>query len=364
MEIQKVAPALAAGCCVILKPSEQSVLTALELAKAAVDVGVPKGALQVVLGGREFGAELVRSPMLDQITFTGSERAGVSIGKAAAENIVPVALELGGKSPAVIYDDADIDNAVRWACIGIFGQSGQVCSATSRLLVHRSIYDDVVAKLLKQCASGIAVGAPLQGEQWLELGPLINEHQRQRVHGFVERAERDGATIACGGKPLDRAGFYYPPTIVLNAKIGSEIWREEVFGPVLSVHAFDSDDEAIALANDSRYGLAAAVFSSNKERIDRFRQQIRVGACWVNCSQPLDVKAPWGGVKRYVLLQNGVVLRPLNERLYADLVSVARTAPRDWKSSSRPRCQCRARSATTLSLRQPLSLCDICYFEI
>ncbi|KAI3820782.1 hypothetical protein L1987_08330 [Smallanthus sonchifolius] len=272
MATWKVAPALAAGCAAILKPSELASLTCLELGEICREVGLPPGVLNILTGlGPEAGASLASHPDVDKVAFTGSSATGSKVMTAAAQNLKPVTLELGGKSPIVVFDDVDIDKAVEWTLFGCFWTNGQICSATSRLLVHESIAE--------------------------ELGPIVSGGQ---VLKFVSTAKSEGATVLCGGEcpPHLGKGFYIEPAIITNVTRSMQIWKEEVFGPVICVKAFATEEEAIELANDTHYGLAAAVISNDLERCDRVTKALDVGVVWVNCSQPCFCQAPWGGKKR------------------------------------------------------------------
>ncbi|CAM9652912.1 unnamed protein product [Chrysoparadoxa australica] len=309
----KVAPALAAGCTVVLKPSELTPLTALELAGIADKAGLPPGVLNVVPGLGAAGAALVTHPRVDKVvTFTGSEATGAKILASLAPNIVPASLELGGKSPAIVFDAAGdaLAKVVEWVQFGCFWTNGQICSATSRLLLHKDVYQDFV-DLLVQETNKIKMGPPL--EEGIKLGPLVSQPQQEKVLGFIQRARDAGATVLCGGgAPEDpelpghllshalpcAPRFYVKPTILANVTADMEVWREEVFGPVLSVMSFETEEEAIGLANDSRYGLAAALFSEDEQLLERARRQLRCGVVWLNCSQPCFCQLPWGGFKR------------------------------------------------------------------
>ena len=293
----KVAPALAAGCTMVLKPSEWTSLTALELGAIAQAAGLPKGVLNVVTGlGAEVGQALVDHPMVDKIAFTGSVPTGSRLMAAAAKDVKKVSLELGGKSPFVVFADSDIDKAVEWIMFGIFWNQGQVCSATSRVLVEAPIYDRLLARLVEE-AGKITIGDGLA--EGTLLGPLVNQGQYEKVLGFIDRAHAAGITVACGGKaPGFNKGYYVAPTILADTPLDSEAWTEEIFGPVVCIRAFETEDEAIRLANDSRFGLAAAVMSADDARTERVASAFRAGIVWINCSQPTFTEAPWGGYKQ------------------------------------------------------------------
>lgn len=298
MAAWKVAPALAAGATMILKPSELTSLAALELGKIAQEAGLPRGVLNILTGyGGEAGMPLVEDPDVDKIAFTGSTATGAKIMAAAAPGIRNVSLELGGKSAILVFDDVDIEAAVEWIMFGVFWNQGQVCSATSRLLVDERIAGKLLARLVAEAAA-IRIGNGLDPD--VTLGPLISAAQRDRVAGFVDRAREQGVELlAGGGVPLGLdTGFFYEPTILFQPPVDAEIWTEEVFGPVLAVRSFRTEEEAVALANHSRYGLAAAVLSRDAARCDRVARAFRSGVVWVNCSQPTFCEAPWGGVRR------------------------------------------------------------------
>ncbi|XP_076959562.1 betaine aldehyde dehydrogenase, chloroplastic-like [Bidens hawaiensis] len=298
MATWKVAPALAAGCTAILKPSELASLTCLELGEICKEVGLPNGVLNILTGlGTEAGASLASHPDVDKIAFTGSSVTGSKVMTAAAQNIKPVTLELGGKSPIVVFNDVDIDKAVEWTLFGCFWTNGQICSATSRLLVHESIADEFVDKLVKW-AKNIKISDPL--EDGCRLGPVVSSGQYEKVLKFVSTAKSEGATVLCGGErpPHLKKGYYMEPAIITGVNRSMQIWKEEVFGPVLCVKTFASEEEAIELANDTHYGLAAAVISKDLERCDHVTKALDVGIVWVNCSQPCFSQAPWGGKKR------------------------------------------------------------------
>lgn len=297
MAAWKVAPALAAGCTMVLKPSEHTSLTALELGRIVADAGLPPGVLNIVTGlGAEVGQAIVDDPRVDKLAFTGSVPTGARLMAAAAKDIKTISLELGGKSPFVIFADSDIDKAVEWIMFGIFWNQGQVCSATSRVLVERSIYPALLARLVDE-AQKITIGGGL--EPGTLLGPLVNATQYHKVLGFIDRARASGATVACGGKAagFDK-GYFIAPTVLTDLADDAEAWVEEIFGPVVCLRPFDTEDEAIRLANDTRFGLAAAVMSADDARCERVARAFRAGIVWINCSQPTFTEAPWGGMKQ------------------------------------------------------------------
>ena len=294
----KVAPALAAGCTVVLKPAELTSLTALELAAIADEVGLPPGVLNIVTGtGPAAGQAIVEHPMVDKLAFTGSGAVGSKIMAEAARDVKRVSLELGGKSPFVIFEDADIDEAVEWIMFGIFWNQGQVCSATSRVLVHEDIYVRLLTRLVEQTKK-IKIGHGL--EDGVLLGPLVSARQHAKVLGDIQKAKAAGADLLWGGQMPEgfERGFWLEPTILANVPLDCDAWNEEIFGPVVCIRSFQAEAEAIALANDSRYGLAAAVMSKDEVRAERVAAAFRAGIVWINCSQPTFTEAPWGGYKQ------------------------------------------------------------------
>lgn len=298
MAAWKVAPALAAGCTMVLKPAEQTSLTALELAAIAEAAGLPTGVLNVVTGlGGQAGQALVDHKGVDKLAFTGSVPTGSKIMAAAARDIKRISLELGGKSPFVIFDDADIEKAVEWIMFGIFWNQGQVCSATSRVLVQDALYAPLLERLIEETRK-ITIGDGLT--DGVLLGPLVSERQYEQVRLAVQAARDAGATVASGGgRPAGFArGYYFEPTILTDVPLDSAAWREEIFGPVVCIKPFSTEEEAVALANDSRFGLAAAVMSRDDVRAERVAYAFRAGIVWINCSQPTFTEAPWGGYKQ------------------------------------------------------------------
>jgi betaine-aldehyde dehydrogenase len=294
----KVAPALAAGCTMVLKPSELASLTTLELGVIAEEVGLPKDVLNIVTGlGQEAGSAITEHPSIDKLAFTGSVATGRKVMIAGAQDIKNVSLELGGKSPFVVFADSDIEQAVEWIMFGIFGNQGQVCSATSRVLIEESIYDQVLARLVEETrktkiGNGLADGTLL--------GPIISRGQYDKILAAIERGKAEGATIATGGqRPADlNTGYFLEPTVLTDMSEDSWVWQEEIFGPVVCVKPFKSEGEAIRMANNSKYGLAAAVMSTDLKRAERVAKAFRAGIVWINCSQPTFTDAPWGGYKQ------------------------------------------------------------------
>jgi acyl-CoA reductase-like NAD-dependent aldehyde dehydrogenase len=291
----RVAPALAAGDTVVLKPPEWAPLTASLLADLARDAGLPDGVLNLLQGtGEEAGAALVADPGVDRVAFTGSVSTGRLVAKAAAGNLTPVSLELGGKSPLLVFADADLDAAARQAA-NQYDNAGQVCLAGTRLLVDERVYEEFVERLAT-AANGIVQGDPRS--ERTDLGPLISREHLERVDGFVRRAALAGATAAFGGGPnRDLGGLYYQPTLFTGVPDGAEIIAEEVFGPVLTAQPFAGEEQAVALANDTRYGLAAIVYTSDAARAERVAAALVAGTVWVNSFFVRDLRAPFGGAR-------------------------------------------------------------------
>jgi len=317
----RVAPALAAGNAVILKPPEWAPLTASMLADIAHEAGLPDGAFNVLQGvGDEAGAALTAHPGVDRIAFTGSVPTGTLVAQAAGANLTPVSLELGGKSPFVAFADADLDAVVQQA-VNQFDNAGQVCLAGTRLIVERSMHDAFLERFVK------AAGAIVQGdprEETTDIGPQITREHFERVDGFVQRAKADGATAVFGGGPNDElGGLYYRPTLFTDAPLGSEILMREVFGPVLTLQTFETEDEAVELANSTRYGLAAIVYTGDEARAERVSSALVAGTVWVNCFFVRDLAAPFGGARGSGIGREG---GPWSFDFYADVKNVC-TAP-------------------------------------
>ncbi|MFV0296420.1 MAG: aldehyde dehydrogenase family protein [Hyphomicrobiaceae bacterium] len=298
MAIWKVAPALAAGCTIVLKPAEQTPLTALLLAELALEAGVPQGVFNVVLGGAEVGSALSTHPDVDKIAFTGSTGVGRAIATAAAQsNLKRVTLELGGKSPMIVLPDADLDIAVPALAAGIFSGTGQICTAGSRLYIHDSVFEKVVEGVA-DAAKALKVGYGF--DPATQMGPLITAEHRDRVAKMTESAIREGASVVTGGDKMDGDGFFYKPTILTDLVQDSTIAREEVFGPVLSTLRFSDDDlDAEAKqANDSAYGLAAAVFTRNIRLAHKLASRLRAGTIGINRHFVGDSSLPFGGFRQ------------------------------------------------------------------
>ena len=293
----KVAPALAAGCTVVLKPSEEATLMLLRFAELMVDAGVPAGVFNLLTGASEAGRCLAEHPDVDKIAFTGSTATGQSIIRASAVNVKRLSLELGGKSPQIIFSDADLDAAVPAAAMGIFANSGQLCSAGSRLFVQRSICEEFTERVL-DFAGALTVGDSL--DPMTDLGPLVSERQLARVLDYVQSARSDGATAVLGGDRLGGEllnGFFMPPTVFAGASDSMRAVREEIFGPVVSVLPFDSEEEVLERANNTPYGLASGVWTTNIGRVHRMARAVEAGTVWVNCYLAFDAALPFGGLK-------------------------------------------------------------------
>ncbi|CAM5553562.1 5-carboxymethyl-2-hydroxymuconate semialdehyde dehydrogenase [Streptomyces spiroverticillatus] len=296
MESWKVAPALAAGNTVVLKPAEWSPLTASLLADIAAEAGLPAGVLNIVQGyGAEVGQALTEHPDVRRISFTGSVPTARHISAAAAANLTPVSLELGGKSPLLVLEDADLDLAVELA-VEQYDNAGQVCLAGTRLLVHESLQEAFVEKFVQK-ANSLVQGDPRDAAT--DLGPNIHPRQLEKIDGFVQRALAAGAQAVIGGGPnTELGGLYYRPTLLTGLAQDAEAVQEEIFGPVLTLQTFADDDEAVALANGTRFGLAATVVSGDRAHADRIARQLVAGTVWVNCFYVRDLRAPFGGSRQ------------------------------------------------------------------
>ncbi|GAA1225154.1 aldehyde dehydrogenase family protein [Kitasatospora nipponensis] len=323
----KLAPALAAGNTVVAKPSEVTPLTTIRLFQLLQEqlerAGAPSGTVNLVLGGGAVGAALARHPGVDLVSFTGGLATGRSVMRAAADTVKRVALELGGKNPNIVFADADLDAAVDFALTAAFLHSGQVCSAGSRLLLHRSLHADFTAELARR-ADRIRLGNGL--DKGTETGPLVTAEHREKVERLLAGALAEGAVLlAGGGRPTEpelQAGFFLRPTVLDGCDAGMTVVREEVFGPVLTVELFDEEDEVVALANDTPYGLAGAVWTQDAGRGERVATRLRLGTVWINDYHPYVPQAEWGGFKQS---GTGRELGPSGLREYQETKHVWRT---------------------------------------
>jgi aldehyde dehydrogenase (NAD+) len=302
MATWKLGPALACGNTVVLKPAEQTPLSALILGTLIKKAGFPPGVVNILNGyGREAGATLASHPLIDKVAFTGSTATAREIMKMAAGTLKNITLETGGKSPLLVFPDADMDQAVKWSHGGIMSNKGEICTATSRIFVHRDILESFTASY-KAAVEGAKIG-----DQWDESvfhGPQVTRAQYDRILSYFEIAKNEGATILTGGAPYtptdekNKNGYFIQPTVIVNATDSMRIAREEVFGPVVVIFPFDDEEEAIRRANDTTYGLGAAVFTRDLESAHRVAAEIESGMVWINSSQDCDPRIPFGGVKQ------------------------------------------------------------------
>lgn len=289
----KLAPALAAGCTFIVKPSEHTPVSTLEFASLFKQAGFPDGVFNVLTGGPQTGAKLTAHPGINKMAFTGSDATGKKVLQSASNNFTRVSLELGGKSPNIVFEDADIEAAANGVIAGIFGATGQTCMAGSRLVVQRSIKNELLKRVVAR-AKSIKLGDPMAPDT--EMGPMATRPQFEKVMGILKRAEAAGAKFACGGNAsLDHDGFFIEPTIVDDVTDDMEVVRDEIFGPVLSVLSFDTEEEAIEIANATRFGLAAGIWTQSGQRGTRVAHKVRAGTVWINSYRVVAPNVPFGG---------------------------------------------------------------------
>jgi phenylacetaldehyde dehydrogenase len=296
MAAWKIGPALATGCTVVLKPAEDTPLTALRFAELILEAGIPKGVVNVVTGlGHTAGAALASHPGVNKVAFTGSTQVGKLIGKSAIDNMARVSLELGGKSPVIMFDDVDIKSASIGAANAIFFNQGEVCAAGSRLFVHKKIFDEVIDGV-STIAANIRLGAGLDPNT--QMGPLVSEKQLNRVCNYIQSGIDEGGRLVAGGQRLDGKGFFVKPTVFAGLGEDARIMQEEIFGPVVVATPFEDIDEVAAMANNSQYGLAASIWSNDLKRVHKLVPRIQAGTVWVNCHGVLDNSLPFGGYKQ------------------------------------------------------------------
>ena len=301
MAAWKLGPALACGNTVVLKPAEQTPLSILYFANLIKEAGFPPGVVNIVNGhGRVAGTAITQHPNIDKIAFTGSTATGREIMKMASINLKNITLETGGKSPLLVFSDADLDQAVKWAHIGIMSNMGQICTATSRILVQEDIYDAFISAFTAHVAATSKVGDPFQDSTFQ--GPQVTKAQYERVLAYIEAGKAEGATLAAGGEAHknvgDGKGFFVQPTVFTDVKDHMRIFREEVFGPFVVISKFVTEEEAIDRANDTTYGLGSAVFTQDIARGHRVARKIEAGMVWINSSNDSDFRVPFGGVKQ------------------------------------------------------------------
>ncbi|QFU84548.1 aldehyde dehydrogenase family protein [Natronorubrum aibiense] len=290
-----VAPALVAGNTTVIKPAEQTPLSTLRLAEICAEAGIPDGVVNVVTGfGKPTGSALTSHPDVDTITFTGSVPTGQAIMKQAANNVTPVTLELGGKNPAIVFPDADLDKTTNWIARAIFTNSGQVCSAADRVVIHEDVHDEFVSRFV-DCAESYEIGP---GAQDLDMGPLASADQLEKVLRYIEIGHKEGATLATGGNALDRDGFFVEPTVFTDVENDMRIAQEEIFGPVLTVIPFTTESEALEIANDVEYGLVSGIFTDDIKRAHRFAQRLEAGNVYINKWFGDTNQTPFGGYKK------------------------------------------------------------------
>ncbi|WP_371541543.1 aldehyde dehydrogenase [Streptomyces sp. NBC_00554] len=291
----KLAPALAAGCTVVAKPSEHAPVSILKFAELFERAGFPPGVFNTVSGAsREVGEWLVRHPGVDRVSFTGSETTGAAVAAAAASHLAPATLELGGKSANIVFPDADMEAAANGLIAGIFAAAGQTCIAGSRALIHADVFDEVVDRVAER-ADSIVMGDPTGSAT--EMGPICFPGQLEKIQHYVDTARKEGAVIRVGGGDGGHGGLFFQPTLITGLPNDSVVCREEIFGPVLAAVPFGDEDEAVRLANDSRYGLAAGIWTADVRRVFRMTRALKVGTVWVNAYRTLNYAMPFGGVK-------------------------------------------------------------------
>jgi acyl-CoA reductase-like NAD-dependent aldehyde dehydrogenase len=296
MAAWKLGPALAAGCAVVLKPDPATPLTAIRLAELAAEVGFPPGVVNIVPGeGPTTGSYLVSHPGVDKVAFTGSTKTGSEIMRLASEPVKRVSLELGGKSPNLVFADANLDDAIPSSVYAIYYAAGQSCDARSRVLVEKPLYDDFVSRFA-ETAGRLKVGDPLDPET--QMGSLISEAHREKVHGFVEIGRDEGAEVVVGGEPGDGGGAFYPPTVLAGVENRMVVAQEEIFGPVVTVIPFEDEKEALQVANDVKYGLVATVWTRDPARGPRLAQRIKAGTIGINAPNSAFPGMPFGGYKQ------------------------------------------------------------------
>ncbi|KAF2003845.1 aldehyde dehydrogenase [Amniculicola lignicola CBS 123094] len=297
MAAWKLGPALACGNTVVLKAAEQTPLSILVLGTLIKKAGFPPGVVNLINGyGREAGAALVQHPLVDKVAFTGSTATASQIMKMAARTLKNITLETGGKSPLIVFEDCDLEQAIKWSHYGIMSNQGQICTATSRLFVHSSIYEKFLQAFKAQVKEVSKVG-----DQWDEStfqGPQVTRAQYDRILSYIAIGKSEGATLLCGGEAQGGKGFYIQPTVFTDVKDSMRISREEIFGPVVTISSFESEEEVISRANDTTYGLGASVFTKDLERAHRVAEEMEAGMVWINSSQDCDFRVPFGGVKQ------------------------------------------------------------------
>ncbi|KAH7912335.1 putative 1-pyrroline-5-carboxylate dehydrogenase [Hygrophoropsis aurantiaca] len=297
MLIWKIAPALATGNTIVLKPSELTPLSALRLCPLINEAGFPPGVVNIVNGfGHTAGQAISENMTIGKVAFTGSTVTGRKVMEAAAKsNLKPVSLELGGKSPAIFFDDVDMDQAVKWAALGIFFNHGQACTAGSRIFVHEKIYDEFIKKFTEH-AQSLKLGDPFEPTTYQ--GPQVSQGQYDRIMGYIESGKQEGATLHAGGDRFGHEGYFINPTIFTNCKPHMKIVQEEIFGPVAAVMKFSTEEEVIGLANDTMYGLACSVFTQNIDRALRVAHKLEAGTAWINFTNSPEIGMPFGGFKQ------------------------------------------------------------------